>query len=114
MATFFVTILLTVVIATLLFVLFRWIKMPVYRMTRERLIHVLEMVITGQATENDWQVLMAVTIRHDEVLEQVRERCLAIEEHYYIGDRRPPYLFTEEGLVELKQLLIQLRDYRSE
>jgi hypothetical protein len=85
------------------------VKTPYYRVDIDRIIHLLEMVLTGQATDNDWQMTVGMTIRHQPELEALRQKCLEIEEKYYIGDAKPPYLFSAKGLAELEKLLLKLK-----
>ncbi|MGH1485350.1 MAG: hypothetical protein ACRBCI_03965 [Cellvibrionaceae bacterium] len=104
-----VTLVLTLVLGGVLFALFRWVKVPYYRVDTERMIHVLEMVLTGQATENDWNMTFGMVIRHQPDLEEVRQTCVLIEEKYYSGNTKPPYLFSPKGLAELESVLQQLK-----
>ncbi len=104
-----ITILLTIMILSGLCYVFLRLKTPYYRVDHERMIRVLEMVITGQATDNDWNMTMSMVIRHSPELEAIRERCVDIEEHHYIGDQKPPYLFSQEGLDALKPILDEVR-----
>jgi hypothetical protein len=104
-----VTLLLSLLIASALFFLFRWVKTPYYRVDRQRMIDILEMVLTGQATENDWRLTFGMSIRHQPVLEPLRQQCLDIEEKYFIGESKPPYLFSKEGLTELEKVLALLK-----
>lgn len=103
--TILITLLLTLCIISTLFFLFYRLKNPYYRVDKEKIIRVLEMVLTGQATDNDWQMTFAMTIRHSPELENIRQECLAIEEAHYIGNQHPPYLFSAEGLQQLKEIL---------
>ena len=109
MMTIFINILLTLIIACLLFFLFRWVKNPLYRVDKKRLVQTLEMVLTGQATENQWFTVFNIPIRHNPELEEVRQRCLEIEEAHYIGRNSSPYLFNGKGLSELKTVLVELK-----
>jgi hypothetical protein len=92
-----------------LFFLFYRIKTPYYRVDRERMTHVLEMVLTGNATENDWNMTFGMILRHSQDLEALRSVCVGIEEECYIGNQRPPYLFSAEGLGKLQQVLDTIR-----
>lgn len=101
------TIILTIAIISLLFFLFYRLKTPYYRVDKVRMAYVLEMVLTGQATDNDWNITFGMVIRHSPELEKIRLRCVDIEEECYIGHGKPPYLFSKSGL---EQLQIVLRD----
>ena len=104
-----ITLFLSLTIVAALFFLFYRLKTPYYRVDKERMMHVLEMVLSGQATDNDWQIIAGMPIRHAPELEAIRQQCADIEERYYIGEQKPPYLFTNEGLKELKILLGKLK-----
>lgn len=104
-----VTVALTLLIAAVLFCVFRWVKTPYYRVDAARMIHVLELVLTGQATDNDWQMTFSMTIRHYPDLEAIRQQCVAIEEQHYTGDSKPPYLFSKTGLTELTDIIERLK-----
>ena len=105
-----ITVLLTLLVAGVLLGVFRWVKTPYYRVTPERMIHVLEMVLTGQATENDWQITFGMTIRHNQELELLRQKCIEIEEKYYIDSSNSAYLFSSDGLIQLKAILKTLKN----
>ncbi len=109
MAAIFTTLGLTLFIICILLLIFRWVKTPYYRVDAKRMIHVLEMALTGQATENDWHMTFGMTIRHSPELEGVRQQCLVIEEKHFIGSQKPPYLFTRLGLDELQEVLKNLK-----
>ncbi len=101
-----INVLITVVLASLIIlvlcVVFRWVKMPYFRVDKARIIQVLEMVLTGQATENDWRITLGMTIRHDPELELFRQRCVDIEEQHFLEGSTTGYLFTKEGLEKIK------------
>ena len=103
------TVVLTGIIITGLFYIFFRLKMPYYRVDRARMVKVLEMVLTGQATENDWYITFGMIIRHSPELEHWRQQCADIEEEHFIGDQRPPYLFTREGLSLLEDILNDIK-----
>ena len=73
------------------------------------MIQVLEMVLTGQATENDWRITFGLTVRHDPELEAVRQVCSEIEQQHFIENNTSDYLFSRQGLEELKQQLLKLK-----
>ena len=106
--TMMVTLLLTFMIIGILFLLFYRVKAPYYRVDKDRMVHVLEMALTGQATENDWQVAFSMVIRHAPELEMFRQRCVDVEDAEYTGLQRPPYLFSAQGLQDLEAILNEL------
>lgn len=103
------TLVLALCIISVLFLLFYRLKTPYYRVDKVKMVRVLEMTLTGQATDNDWQMVFGMTIRHSPSLEAIRQQCLDVEEAYYIGDQKPPYLFSGEGLEQLKAILAELK-----
>lgn len=107
-----VTLILTIVIFLLVLGTLMWVRTPRYRIERHNVITLLEMVLTGQATENDWQVFAAVPLRHDAALNTIRERCMEIEEHEYMVNN-PPFLFSQKGLSELRNVLLELKNLES-
>lgn len=108
-----ITVFLSILIIALLFALFVWVKTPIYRVDKPRMIRVLEMVLTGQATENDWRMVFAMSIRYDPELEEIRQQACIIEEQHFKDlsnqTSRSDYLFTDAGLAELEKLLEQLK-----
>lgn len=95
---------ISVVVGTLM-----WVKTPHYQVDRTQTIRLLEWMILGQASENDWRVFCDYPIRHSDRLEAVRLRCLEIEETHYIGDTRAGHLLDREGLQQLRELLDELK-----
>ncbi len=85
-----------------------WVKTPIYRVERPAVKQLLEWVLLGQATENGWRVFCDYPIRHDALLEDIRLACERIDEEHYIGEQRPPFLFTATGLEEIKVQLERL------
>lgn len=102
------SILLSVLVISAVIGTLMWVKMPHYQVDRVQTIRLLEWMILGQASENDWRVFCDYPIRHNDLLEQVRQRCLEIEETHYIGDTRAGHLLDREGLEQLRELLDQL------
>jgi hypothetical protein len=102
------TLFLAVVIAATLFAVLYWVKTPWYRVDAKRMRHVLEMVLTGQASANDWTMTFGMVIRHSAELEAIRQACCVVEEQCTIGHDRSEYLFSAEGLKELALIHQQL------
>ncbi|WP_444936694.1 hypothetical protein ACJJIW_03275 [Microbulbifer sp. JMSA004] len=100
----------TLILSFIAFVIVVWVLMhlrrPRFRMDRGSFVKGLEDVITGQASDTEWRALLACPMRHDPKLEEVRQRCLSIEDSEYTGE--PPYLFTEKGLHKLREIRKQL------
>jgi hypothetical protein len=96
------TVVLSVGIICLLLAVFVWVKTPYYRVDRDKMLKVLEMILTGQATDNDWHTTFGMTIRHSAELEDIRQQCIEIEDDYFVGESTSAYLFSGEGLKALK------------
>lgn len=109
MGTILVTAVLASVIAAFWFIAFRWLKTPYYRVDQQKMITTLEMVLTGQATENQWFTVFGMPVRHSMALEEIRQRCLEIEESHYKGRNSSQHLFSAVGLDELKKILAELK-----
>lgn len=107
MTTFLTTFVLSLVVVGL--ALWGFIKLgsPVYRVERVNVIALLELIQARRATATDWEVFMAVPIRHCPELADIQIRCAEIAEREYLGqDKR---LFTERGLQELTDVLADLK-----
>ncbi|MGS2718464.1 hypothetical protein ACVBE9_09845 [Eionea flava] len=109
MLTVIATVVLSVCIVAAIGYLFFRLKTPYYRVDRARMVRVLEMVLTGQATDNNWYMTFGMTIRHSPALECIRQQCVDVEEHYYIGEQQPPYLFSLQGREQLRVILDELK-----
>ncbi|WP_193164905.1 hypothetical protein [Microbulbifer hainanensis] len=112
-------IVVTAGLSFLIFALIIWgfmhMRTPRFRMDRAHFLRGLEEVITGQADDNQWRVLIGYPMRHDPELERLRQECLAIEEEEYTGGT--PYLFTEAGIERLSAVrhrLLQLTEKNNE
>ena len=103
-----ITVVLSIGIICLLLAVFVWVKTPYYRVDGDRMLKVLEMVLTGQATDNDWHTTYGMTIRHAPELEEIRQQCVDIEYKYFVGENTSNYLFSGEGLRALKEIRDEL------
>jgi hypothetical protein len=97
-----ITVVLSVGIICILIAVFMWVKTPYYRVDGDRMLKVLEMILTGQATDNDWHTTFGMTIRHSPELEDIRQQCIEVEDDYFVGENTSTYLFSSEGLDALK------------
>ena len=109
----FFTVFFTTLVLGVVFYLCMRLKVPYFRVDSARMTRALEMAITGQANANDWNMAFSMVIRHSPELEDMRLRCVGIEEQHYIGDQKPPYLFSADGLEKLKAVLLDLRELRA-
>lgn len=104
------TLVLTILIFIGILVVLMWVRTPRYRIQRHNVIALLELVLNGQASENDWRVFAAIPLRHNPELDEIRERCMDIEEREYIGPGRSGLLFSQQGLDELREILQNLKE----
>lgn len=107
LATLFFTLLFVVIALTILL----WVKTPYYRLEACNVIALLELVVSGQARDSDWSVFSSVPIANNAYLESIRLQCLDIEEREYRGDLHSPFLFSQKGISELQQLLLELKSH---
>lgn len=106
MMNFLLTLFLTFLFVLFTIIFFIKIAPPVYRLEKNNIVALLNLVIEGKATENDWEVFLGVPIRHNDELESVRLRCSEISEREYIGGSG--YLLTKGGIEEVKIILAEL------
>lgn len=74
-------------------------------MTKADVITLLQRVLVGQASENDWAIFLSTSFRHCPPLEQIRDACALLDEKEYLGTGRGEFLFTETGLRQLSVIL---------
>lgn len=82
-----------------------WVKTPRYQMTKADLIRLLQKVLVGQASENDWAIFLSSSFRHCPELEPFRDACAAIDEKEYLGHTRAGFLLSETGLAQVRWIL---------
>lgn len=82
-----------------------WVKTPRYQMTKADVIQLLQKVLVGQASENDWAIFLSSSFRHCPELEPVRDACAAIDEKEYLGHTRAGFLLSESGLEQVRWIL---------
>jgi hypothetical protein len=90
-----------------LFVLL-WVRTPHYMPHKAEVSQLLQKILVGQASENDWAIFLGTSFRHRLDLEEIRLACLAIDEREYLGHSRSGYLFTETGMEAIRNLLVEL------
>ena len=110
--TIILTLIFSLLILSVMFLVLSKITTPYYRVDQAKMVHTVELVLTGQATYHNWQMTFGMVIRHSPALEHIRQRCLEVEEAYYIGDQAP-YLFSEKGLAQLRDVLAELKSLDS-
>ncbi len=108
MLVYLVTLVVTLVVFGLVLFLLMQVKTPHYRRTKAHFIRLLTLVVTGQATENDWSVIMDIPVRENPQLEDIRQRCLDIAEATAIGETAEGYLFNAQGVAAFNAVLDEL------
>ena len=106
--TYLVTLLLTLGLVMVAMWVFVKVGTPVYRIDRDNVIALLELVLSGEATENDWHVFIGIPLRHNTELRDVQKRCETLAETEFTG-LKGSSLFTSKGLAELESLLQELK-----
>lgn len=106
-----VTFFFTLIFVGLAVAILLWVKTPYYRLEACNVISLLELVVSGQASDSDWSVFCSVPIANSAYLESIRQQCLDIDEREYLGDLRAPYLFSRTGIEELRALLVELKQH---
>ena len=85
-----------------------WVKTPRYQMHKDDVIKLLQNVLVGQASENEWAIFLSSSYRHCPELEPFREACVVLDEKEYLGHTRAGFLFTEKGLSQIREFLAQI------
>ncbi len=104
MAVFVITLFIFLIVIGVLL----WVKHPPYLMTKADVIVLLQKVLVGQASENDWAIFLSSSFRHCPELEIIREACAGVDEREYLGQTRSEYLFSDKGLEELQRILVRV------
>ena len=92
-----------------IFFFYRLESSPIYRTTREGMIHLFERVLAGEASDIEWRTFLSVPIRHDEFLEDLRLRCDYLDNEH--GRQLRGYLLTRTGREQLQVILDELLAY---
>jgi hypothetical protein len=84
-------------------------KVPYYRLTQEQCVTLLEKAVQGVLPECEWHAFIGMTVRDDDVLDDLRERCLLIDELGVKGTQlingRVCIVFNKKGISQLEILL---------
>lgn len=103
-----ITLLLSFFLFAVLFSLFYRLKKPIYQLGKENLISLFEMLLSGQASEDDWNVFLEIPIRHDPFLESFRARCIGLGEGEVRASSEGVFL-TERAKKEIESMIRELR-----
>ena len=107
MSSFIVTAILTFVVLVIALVLFRYVGVPVYQVRAVNVQAILELAISGQATQSDWDVFIGIPIRQDAELDQIRYECVMLTDD--ITKRQGKLVFSQSSRQKLTELLEQVK-----
>ena len=107
MSSFIVTAILTFVVLVIALVLFRYVGVPVYQVRAVNVQAILELAISGQATQSDWDVFIGIPIRQDPELDQIRYECAMLTDD--IAERRGKLVFSQSSRQKITELLEQVK-----
>jgi len=117
MYLFLITVLLAffIISASLWLASFR--HAPKYHTEQADFACLLNYVLSGQATYEQWSAVMHIPVRHDPDLEALRQRCIAIENRCLTGKPaelgKPEAMFSSQGLALIEEELSRLRGEHS-
>lgn len=103
-----ITVVLSFLMLVGLFLLLYLIKRPVYRLDKNNLICLFEMLLADQASEDDWNVFIEMPIRYDDYLESIRCHCIELTDsdiQLVSGKAR----LSDIGRQDIEQLLLELK-----
>ena len=106
--TLVISVMAAVVVSVLVTLLLLSVRTPQYRTQRRQARQLLQWMLLGQASENQWRIFCEMPIRHDPPLEAVRRRCAEIDERCFVGDHRDGRLLNAEGMAAVEEQLQQL------
>jgi hypothetical protein len=106
MSSFIVTVLLSFFVLVIALVLFRYVGVPVYQVSAVNVQSILELAISGQATQSDWDVFIGIPIRQDTELDQIRFECAMLSDD--ITKRQGKLVFSQSSRQKLTELLQQV------
>jgi hypothetical protein len=98
----------TLIIFVVVIGVLMWVKTPHYLMSKQDVVRLLQQVLVGQASENDWAIFLSSSFRHIPDLELIRLECVDLDEKEYLSSAPKGYLLTETGLLKLRQLLFRV------
>ncbi len=104
--SYVLTLVLTLAVVLVAMWVFIRVGTPVYRLQRENILSLLRLLVSGRATRQDWDVFVAIPIRHDPLLRDIQERCITIAQTEFTGG--PGLLFSAQGVARLESLLKEL------
>ncbi len=103
--TIAISILLALVVSLAVMGVLLTVKTPHYRANASSVSTLLEWVLLGQASENQWRIFCEIPIRHCSELEDIRQRCVAIDDAHFVGECRRGCMLDKEGQLALQDVL---------
>lgn len=82
---------------------------PIYRTNKARVLQLFDRVLEGHAADIEWRTFLSVPIRHDEFLEDIRQRAEILDDEF--GRQVRGYLLTRDGREKLRELRVELETY---
>lgn len=116
MTIFLVTALMAFILMVMSLLLASFRHPPKFHHERLDFVQLLQYVLTGQASYEQWSAIVHLPIKHDPALEAIRLRCIDIEQQFYMG--KDAYLghadkmFAPLGLQLLEEILLELQDVK--
>ena len=91
----------------LLFAFLNWLKARTYKPSREEIADVLTKVLSGTMNWYEWDEFTCVPLRHDALLEQIRQACVNMETDEYVRREsekdEETWIYNEKGLHEIQK-----------
>lgn len=82
---------------------------PIYRTTPSSMERLLLQVLAGECSDISWRIFLSVPIRHDEVLDSYRLRCVSLDDQFSHQVRG--FLLNKVGRAALAEVLAELKTY---
>ena len=106
--TFIVTVVLTFLLICAALLVFHYAGVPVYRVDATNVQVLLQSVLNETATEDDWDVFIAVPIHSDPELDKIRLHCAALAAHD-MAVRQQRIQFSASGRKQIEAMLNEIK-----
>lgn len=104
-----ISFLFLLLVSLVLFFIRHQSKVPYYRLTQDQCVTLLKKAIQGVLPEYEWHAFIGMTVRDDDALDELRERCLQIDELGVKGTQlinsQVCITFNKKGISQLEILL---------
>jgi hypothetical protein len=104
-----ISFLFLLLVSLVLFFIRHQSKVPYYRLTQNQCVNLLKRAIQGVLPEYEWHAFIGMTVRDDDVLDELREQCLQIDELGVKGTQlingQVCIIFNKKGISQLEILL---------